>query len=590
MYFLGPWGPFPRDPIDAPPRSASAGGMTPRSTLLALGALVLGALLTFALTSSGSRGDKGDSEANLAQTLGPELNELAAAQKRTAAALLRLEELLSERLDTTVPASPARGVVGASAPPSYDELIASLDALRTTLETESRRTQELIRGAPAFGGESLLQVRGRKNEANWAALEVLLEEWRLDRKAATRSQYFKSVRDLLEAYGPPTTIHPQQGTLMFEYKREESDGRGPRGTSASRKASWSGSPCRERTPRASSTPSLRSVMPRRLCEMNSAGPPPASILTLLLVACAGPEAIESIAAPSAGEARSDAHGITQVWVPPGTFMMGTGELVPVDPPSWAAHELQSERPAHPVDITRGFWLDRTEVTMAAFAEFVDDGGYRRGELWSDAGRTWLAEQDTSRLPIECIEDADPALPRVCVTWFEAEAYARWRGGRLPTEAEWEWAARGPGSNIFPWGNEWDPALAQVTGAEGPALVGELSGRRELGGCPRHGRQRYGVGRGLVGSALLRARRAGRPAGAGFGSAKGRKGRLVGCSALHGAVSLSSLRGSPGVPRPPHRVSRGDTALGRGPNCSPGVDLAPSTAPNRGTMEAVPWKR
>src|SRR5690606_34310947 len=62
-------------------------------------------------------------------------------------------------------------------------------------------------------------------------------------------------------------------------------------------------------------------------------------------------------------------------------------------------------------------------------------------------------------------------PKVCITWYEAEAYASWRGGRLPTEAEWEFAARGADSLIYPWGNEWDTTLANVEESEGLMPVG-----------------------------------------------------------------------------------------------------------------------
>jgi len=177
--------------------------------------------------------------------------------------------------------------------------------------------------------------------------------------------------------------------------------------------------------------------------------------------------------PEPGTVRLDERGVAQVWVPAGSFTMGTGDHLPVEPPAWAARALSSERPAHAVEITRGFWLDRTEVTVRAFAAFVADGGYERRTLWSDAGWAWLAARGAEGLPLECLEDGALDLPRVCVTWYEAEAYARWRGGRLPHEAEWEWAARGPESRLFPWGDEWDPEKAQVVGADGPAAVGSF---------------------------------------------------------------------------------------------------------------------
>lgn len=155
--------------------------------------------------------------------------------------------------------------------------------------------------------------------------------------------------------------------------------------------------------------------------------------------------------PKLGSFRIDTHGVEQVWAPAGCFLMGSDPQK--DPQAQAP-----EQPAHDVCITRGYWLDRYEVTNAAYQRFIDEDGYTRRELWSEAGWAWRVKNSRTG-PDSYGDFLDPNQPRVGITWFEAEAYARWRGGRLPTEAEWEYAARGPKGLIFPWGNKWDPSRA-----------------------------------------------------------------------------------------------------------------------------------
>jgi formylglycine-generating enzyme required for sulfatase activity len=177
--------------------------------------------------------------------------------------------------------------------------------------------------------------------------------------------------------------------------------------------------------------------------------------------------------PNAGKERTDEHGVAQVWVPSGSFLIGTDETDPTGelaPPTWARFELASERPQHEVSLSSGYWIDKTEVTNEAFQAFVDAGGYQERSLWSEAGWTWLSGRDPTALPVACV-DAEPDHPRVCITWFEAEAYAAWRGGALPTEAQWEFAARGPSSSIFPWGDDWDAAKANVVDSSELSAVG-----------------------------------------------------------------------------------------------------------------------
>ncbi|MGW4831583.1 ergothioneine biosynthesis protein EgtB [Amycolatopsis japonica] len=151
---------------------------------------------------------------------------------------------------------------------------------------------------------------------------------------------------------------------------------------------------------------------------------------------------------------------TEVFVPGGAFTMGTS----AEP--WA---LDNERPAHEVAV-EAFFIDTTPVTCGAYAEFLDSGGYEDPKWWSergwayrsehgiDAPRFWKREQDGWwRTRFGVYEKVPAAGPVVHVSFHEAEAYAAWAGRRLPTEPEWEKAARfDPAtgrSRRFPWGDE-----------------------------------------------------------------------------------------------------------------------------------------
>ncbi len=196
------------------------------------------------------------------------------------------------------------------------------------------------------------------------------------------------------------------------------------------------------------------------------------MVTLLTASYAAAQ--EATPEPQAGDTRTDAKGIAQVYVPAGCFMMGTSDAqyeaaLTLDPPGWAKSAALYEKPQHEVCLTSGYWIDQYEVTNAAFEAFVADGGYTNADYWSEKGAAWLKGKDVSKLPVAC-EDTEADHPRVCVTWYEAEAYAAWRGGSLPSEAQWEFAARGSESRVYPWGDEWDTAKANVLDSEGLTAV------------------------------------------------------------------------------------------------------------------------
>lgn len=221
-------------------------------------------------------------------------------------------------------------------------------------------------------------------------------------------------------------------------------------------------------PAASTSPA--SVAPASVAPASPAASPSASAAEGSPQATASPIGTLD---PAPGKERTDEHGVVQVWVPAGSFRIGTDDTDPIGelaPPSWARFELVSERPQHEVALSDGYWIDKTEVTNEAFQAFVDAGGYQERSLWSDAGWTWVSGLDATALPVACV-DAEGTHPRVCITWYEAEAYAAWRGGALPTEAQWEFAARGPSSSIFPWGDEWDPEKANVVDSSELTPVG-----------------------------------------------------------------------------------------------------------------------
>jgi formylglycine-generating enzyme required for sulfatase activity len=121
-----------------------------------------------------------------------------------------------------------------------------------------------------------------------------------------------------------------------------------------------------------------------------------------------------------------------VFVPGGTFNMGRND------------GDEYEKPQHQVTVAP-FYIDRFEVTCEQYQQFIEATKHPAPPGWS--GR---------RHP-----SGAALLPVTGVSWSDADAYARWAGKRLPTEEEWEFAARGNDARLYPWGNEWQPEAANA---------------------------------------------------------------------------------------------------------------------------------
>jgi formylglycine-generating enzyme required for sulfatase activity len=153
--------------------------------------------------------------------------------------------------------------------------------------------------------------------------------------------------------------------------------------------------------------------------------------------------------PAGSRRLSAKDGAWMVFVPEGRFWMGSD----------AGPEY--EQPSHSVWVD-AFWMDRTEVTNAQYAAFVRETGFTTDA--ESAGWSYVYDPDSGKWirmngadwrhpggPATGVE-ALAEYPAAYMSWNDAQAYCRWAGRRLPTEAEWEKAARGTDGRTYPWGN------------------------------------------------------------------------------------------------------------------------------------------
>jgi len=146
-----------------------------------------------------------------------------------------------------------------------------------------------------------------------------------------------------------------------------------------------------------------------------------------------------LCAAASAEAPEPRDGSVMLWVPPGTFTMGMDQAT------------RDQRPAHRVTLA-GFWIARTEVNNAQYEAFLQATGRPAPPLWQE-----LALKH------------GPDRPALGLSQRDALAYCQWAGVSLPSEAEWEYAARGPKpSHLFPWGNAFaaEKCCSSVTASPG----------------------------------------------------------------------------------------------------------------------------
>ena len=174
--------------------------------------------------------------------------------------------------------------------------------------------------------------------------------------------------------------------------------------------------------------------------------------------------------------------IEVVEIPAGWFWMGTnrGSLHEAGL-EWCENH-RNEMPYHQVYLPE-YCIAKHPVTNTQFLAFIQNGGYEDAAFWTEAGWRW--KQTARRIQPPYMADdrySAPSQPVIGVTWYEAAAFCSWLGVtwsgqcRLPSEAEWEKAARGTDGRLWPWGNEWsaDRCCSWDAGVHRTAVVGAYS--------------------------------------------------------------------------------------------------------------------
>ena len=209
------------------------------------------------------------------------------------------------------------------------------------------------------------------------------------------------------------------------------------------------------------TPTLTPMPTHSPTALAATTPPPAATATATQTATpttTAPEITTTATLTPTGTAAaptpSGSNGM--VLIPAGTFPMGSNDDQVTQATSWCAcsrSQFEDELYMHEVYVS-AFYIDKYEVTNRQFMTFANATGYLTDAEKKPETNTWRTAYTSSK----------ENHPVVWMSWNDADAYCRWAGKRLPTEAEWEKAARGNDARVWPWGDDWDNARLNM--AEG----------------------------------------------------------------------------------------------------------------------------